>query len=58
MARKQDADGSVRVHIILDAAEVQAIDDYGFANRIRTRSETIRTLIRKALASPVDETSE
>lgn len=39
----------VRVHIIFEPEEVQAIDDYSFKARIRTRSEAIRSLIRKGL---------
>jgi metal-responsive CopG/Arc/MetJ family transcriptional regulator len=44
-----DKQEQVRVHVIFDADEVQAIDDYSFTARIRTRSEAIRTLIKKAL---------
>jgi len=45
---------TVRVHLILDAEEVKAIDDYGFAQRIRTRSEAMRRLIRKGLEEEQD----
>lgn len=48
---KQD---QVRVHVIFDADEVQAIDDFSFKARIRTRSEAIRTLIKKGLESADD----
>ena len=44
-----DKQEQVRVHVIFDADEVQAIDDYSFKARIRTRSEAIRTLIKKGL---------
>lgn len=46
---KSGSGETVRVHLILDADEAKAIDDYGFAHRIRTRSEAMRTLIRKGL---------
>lgn len=50
MAEKKPTGGdTVRVHLILDADEVQAIDDFSFEHRIRTRSEAMRVLIRRGL---------
>lgn len=50
-----DKQDQVRVHVIFDADEVQAIDDYSFKARIRTRSEAIRTLIKRGLESKLDQ---
>jgi hypothetical protein len=45
-----EVDGkSERIHIALNPAELAAIDDYRFANRIPTRSEAIRRLIEAGL---------
>lgn len=44
-----EKNAQVRVHVIFEPEEVQAIDEYSFKARIRTRSEAIRTLIRKGL---------
>ena len=52
MTEKTEA---VRVHIIFEPEEVQAIDDYSFKARIRTRSEAIRSLIRKGLEAEGEE---
>lgn len=52
--QRQSGDGegkSERIHIALNAAELAAIDDYRFANRIPTRSEAIRRLIEAGLGS-------
>lgn len=46
-----EKNAQVRVHVIFEPEEVQAIDEYSFKARIRTRSEAIRTLIRKGLAN-------
>lgn len=49
MSDTTDKKDPVRVHVIFDADEVQAIDDYSFKARIRTRSEAIRSLIKEGL---------
>ncbi len=47
-----DGEGkSERIHIALNTAELAAIDDYRFANRIPTRSEAIRQLIEAGLGT-------
>jgi hypothetical protein len=38
-----------RVQLLMTPREVEAIDDWGFSNRIRTRAEAIRQLARKGL---------
>lgn len=55
MSETTDKKDQVRVHVIFDADEVQAIDDYSFKARIRTRSEAIRSLIKRGLEA--DQTS-
>ena len=42
---------SVRINLMLTPGEVNAIDDWSFANRVRTRSEAIRTLIQRGMAA-------
>jgi hypothetical protein len=44
-----------RVHLLMSPSEVKAIDDWGFANRIRTRAEAVRRLCHIGLA--LDEQS-
>jgi hypothetical protein len=51
-----DGEGkSERIHIALNGAELAAIDDYRFANRIPTRSEAIRRLIEAGLLLPINK---
>jgi hypothetical protein len=38
-----------RIPIMMSLPEVQAIDDWGFENRIRTRASSVRTLIQLGL---------
>lgn len=38
-----------RVPIMFDPQLVKLVDDFGFENRIRTRAEVVRTLVRKGL---------
>ena len=45
-----DAQRTERVQLLMTSAEVQAIDDWSFANRVRGRSEDIRRLIDLGLA--------
>jgi hypothetical protein len=40
---------TVRITQMMSEAEVKAIDDWSFANRIRNRSEAIRRLIELGL---------
>jgi hypothetical protein len=40
-----------RVHLLMSAKEVEAIDDFGFKSRIRTRGATIRVLVSMGLSS-------
>lgn len=51
MARplKGEAPLDQRLHLMLSEAEVQAIDDWRFANRVASRSEAIRRLIELGL---------
>ena len=39
----------VRVTLMMSESEVEAVDDWGFAHRIRTRAEAIRQLIELGL---------
>ncbi len=44
---------TARVHIALKPAEIEAIDNWRYANHVPARSEAIRALIRLGLeASP------
>lgn len=38
-----------RVQIVISPSELKAIDDWSFANRIRSRSEAIRQLLELGL---------
>ena len=40
-----------RVQLLMTPSEVEAIDDWGFANRIRTRAEAIRRLCQVGLTA-------
>lgn len=40
-----------RLQIMLDETEIEAIDDFRFANRMPSRAEAIRELLRRGLAS-------
>ncbi len=40
-----------RIPVMMTAADVKAIDDWSFANRIRSRGEAIRQLIAKGLGA-------
>jgi hypothetical protein len=42
-----------RVQMFMTPSEVQAIDDWSFANRVRGRSEAIRRLVAMGLATQV-----
>lgn len=52
MARKKDPDKELkdqRIPVMLTASELTAIDDWSFANRIRSRGEAIRRLCQMGL---------
>ncbi len=52
MARKQyDSKSDTRVICTLDSCEALLLEDYQFNNRIRSRAEAVRRLIRKGLAA-------
>lgn len=38
-----------RIPLMMESTLVDQIDDYRFANRIATRAEAVRSLIKKAL---------
>ncbi len=40
---------SERFQMLMDKPTLAAVDDWGFANRIRTRAEAIRQLIQAGL---------
>jgi hypothetical protein len=44
-----DAKRTVRVPLLLTPAEAKNLDDWQFANRLRTRSDAIRRLIELGL---------
>lgn len=44
-----------RVPLLMTPGEVKALDDWAFANRIRSRGEAIRRLIELGLTAPVPE---
>lgn len=44
-----------KFQMLMDKSTMNAVDDWGFANRIRTRAETIRTLIHKGIAASAQE---
>ncbi len=44
-----DAQKTERVQLLMTLAEVKAIDDWSFANRVRGRSEAIRRLVDAGL---------
>lgn len=41
----------VRLHVSMPPEEVEAVDTYRFANRIGSRAEAIRQLVKKGLES-------
>lgn len=42
---------TVRVQVVMAPSEVERIDDWGFKNRIRSRSEVVRRLLLAGLAT-------
>lgn len=49
-----DTTKTERVQLLMSPDEVEAIDEWRWANRIRSRAEAIRHLIGIALAAPLD----
>lgn len=47
-----------RVPIMFEKGLVEQIDDYGFKNRIRSRSEVIRRLVAESLENQRNEKAE
>lgn len=46
-----DTSPTVRTHLVITQAEIDAIDDWRFANRVPSRCEAIRQLLAKAIAA-------
>lgn len=46
-----DEKKTVRVQVVMAPSEVEQIDDWGFRNRIRSRSEVVRRLLLAGLAA-------
>jgi hypothetical protein len=46
--------GTKKLQIVFDDAELAAIDTWGFAKHIRARTTVIRTLVRKGLAAEAE----
>ena len=49
---------SERIQLFMTPSEVEAIDDWGFSNRIRGRSEAIRRLIEIGLRAAAEAQPE
>ena len=43
-----------RLHVLLTAEELRAVDNFRFASQLSTRSDAVRTLISMALAISAD----
>lgn len=53
MSRAPDAPKrDVRFALMMSPAEVSAVDDWRFANRVATRAEAVRQLVQVALGGP------
>ncbi len=50
------ANKTERIPVMFDRELLELVDDYGFENRVRTRSETIRQLVNKGLTAAKIET--
>jgi hypothetical protein len=44
-----------RVPVMMTASELKAVDDWSFAQRIRSRGEAIRRLIQTGLGAPAQQ---
>jgi hypothetical protein len=42
---------SIRVPLLLTSEEAKALDDWQFSNRLRTRSDALREMMRRALGT-------
>ncbi len=49
---------SVRLNMMFAPSEIEAIDDWGFANRIRSRSDAIRRLIKRGLEAEAKDAEQ
>lgn len=49
---------SERFVLMMEPSIIEAIDDWGFSNRVRTRSEAIRRLVRKGMEATQAETKK
>jgi len=47
-----------RFQMLMDKSTLSAVGDWSFANRVRTRAEAIRELIRIGLAESNDQNKE
>jgi hypothetical protein len=52
----EQPDRTKRIQVIVWTDELAAIDAFQFANRIPTRAAAVRELMRRALASPDEQT--
>ena len=57
MYQMTDKPKDQRIPVMMSADEVEAIDDWSFKNRIRSRSEAIRQLIQVGLKADKPEKS-
>jgi hypothetical protein len=51
MADEPSGNKTQHLHLLMSPSEVEAIDNWGFKNRIRTRAEAIRRLCQIALSA-------
>jgi hypothetical protein len=49
-AKGNDLQRGERLQIMLEAAELRALDDFRFANRMPSRAAAVRELLRRGLA--------
>lgn len=45
---------SVRLHILLEPSELEALDDFRFSARIDSRAEAVRELVRRGMRASKD----
>jgi hypothetical protein len=48
---------TVRVQVVMTPSEAESLDDWGFSQRIRSRSEMLRRLMKVALEALAKEQS-
>ncbi len=51
MTNDTEGEERVRLHIYLPQSEIDAIDTWGFQNKIRARTKVIRELVKLGLAA-------